>query len=114
MPLPVPHEVRAGGLGEGQGGDAAGLVPVGHAAVILAPGRFLSVAEQVGAGDMVVVSSLGATEAAEILLRHVRAGAGLAVGLGVVDPLHLESRVQGIPAGSLVGLDDRAGDDAGT
>lgn len=37
--LPIADEVRAGDLAERQGGDAAGLVAVGHAAVILAPGK---------------------------------------------------------------------------
>ena len=113
MPLPVPHEVGRGGLPERQGGDTAGLIAVGHAAVIFPPGRLLSVAEEIGARDVVMVPGLGAAKAAEILLRHVRAGAGLTVGLGMVDPLHLESRVQGIPTGSLIGLDDRARDDTG-
>ena len=60
VPLPIPHKVRAGGLTDRQGGDAASLVPVGHAAVILAPGGFLSVAEEVGARDVVMVPGIGA------------------------------------------------------
>ena len=100
MPLPIPHEVGRGGLGERQGGDAAGLVPVGHAAVVLAPGRLLGVAEQVGARDVVVVPGLGAAEAGEVFLRHVRAGAGLAVGLAVIDAAHLEMGVERVPAGA--------------
>ncbi len=62
VPLPVPHEVWRGGFGERQGGDAAGLVPVGHAAVVLASRRFLSVAGEVGVREVVVVPGFGAAE----------------------------------------------------
>ena len=62
---------------------------------------------------MVVVPGFGATEAAEILLSEVRASAVEAVGFAVIDPLHLESRMQGIPARRFVGVNDRALGDAG-
>ncbi len=65
MPLPVADEIRAGPLAEGKAGQTAHLVPVGHPAVILPPRGFLSVAEEVGAGDMMVVPRFGAAEAAE-------------------------------------------------
>ena len=94
MPLPVPHGLGAGGLAEGQDGDAAGLVAVGHAAVTLAPGSFLSIGEEVVAREVVMVPGLGAAEAAEMLLSHVGASASLAVGFGVVDALHLEMGVE--------------------
>jgi len=113
VPLPVPDEVGRGPLAEGKGGQAAHLVPIGHAAVIFPPRGFLSVAEEVGAGDVVMVPGFGAAEAAEILLSKVRARAVLAVGLAVIDPLHLESGMQGIPARRFVGMDDGALGDAG-
>ena len=33
--LPIDHKIRAGGLAERQGGDAADLIAVGHTAVVL-------------------------------------------------------------------------------
>jgi len=113
VPLPVPHEVRAGPLAQGKAGQAAHLVPIAHPAVIFPPGSFLSVAEEVGSRDMVMVPGFGAAEAAEILLGEVRASAVLAVGFSVIDPLHLEGRMKGIPARRFVGMDDGALGDAG-
>ncbi len=62
---------------------------------------------------MVVVPGFGPAEAAEILLSEVRASAVEAVGFGMIDPLHLESRMKGIPARRFVGMDDGALGDAG-
>lgn len=60
-----------------------------------------------------VVPGFGPAEAAEILLSQVRASAVEAVGFTVIDPLHLECGMQGIPARRFVGMDDRALGDAG-
>ena len=61
--MPVPYEVGAGRLHGGELGQAAKLVAIADPAVVLAPARLLSVAEQVLPGDVVVVPGLGATEA---------------------------------------------------
>ena len=46
---------------------------------------------------MVVVADFAATQAAEIALRPIRAGAVQAVGFAVIDPLHFEPAWQSIP-----------------
>lgn len=46
---------------------------------------------------MVMVALLGPTEAGEVLLGRVRAGAAIAVGLAVIDALDLVLSVKRVP-----------------
>lgn len=97
MTLPIAGEVRAGLLLHRKAGEALNMLAVGHAAVILAPRGFLRVAEKILAGDAVMMADLSATQAREIGLGVVRAGAVRAVSLLMVDPAHFEASVQRIP-----------------
>ena len=62
----------------------------------------------VDAGDVVVHTDLGPAEAAEVALSPVGARLRGAVGLLVIDPLHLVMAVQRIPGPAFVRVDDGA------
>ena len=88
-----------------------GLLSVADAAQILAPGGLLGVADQVGAGDVVVVAKFGTTQAGEVGLRAVGAGAVDAVAVLVVDPPHGEPGLQRVPGRALIGMNHRCRSD---
>jgi hypothetical protein len=75
--------------------NAVNLAAVGIAAMILAPGRFLREADQIGAGDVVVVPDLGPAHAREERLGVVRVNLLFrdAVGFLVVYPVQREPGV---------------------
>ena len=79
MPLPISAEIHGRLAASLPDPQAAHLLTIGDAAVIFAPRRFLRVAEQILAGDMMMVADLGAAHAAEIFLRPIRASAVEAV-----------------------------------
>jgi hypothetical protein len=72
----------------------------------------LRIPAKVDAGDVVMVAELGAAEAAEILLGHIRASAVEAVGVLMVDPLHIEVGMQAVPRAGFIGIRDCAFRDA--
>ena len=65
MALVIAAKINARLAGERERGDAANLGAIVNAARIFTPGRFLRVAEQVRASDVVIVTDLTATHAAE-------------------------------------------------
>ena len=67
------------------------------------------VGAQVAAGDMVVLTDLGAVGAREVAFWPVRAGAVSREGDLVVDLAHLTVGVARVQASSLIGVDNRAG-----
>lgn len=110
--LPVASEIDARLRAHRQRRDPVHLFAIRHAAMILAPGRLLRIAKQIGSGDVVVMADLGAAKAAEIALSIVRASAVFAISLLMIDALHFEAGVEAIPRGCFVGMDDRALGDA--
>src|ERR1700712_5344933 len=78
------------------------------AAQVLAPRRFLGIAEQVRAGDVMMVAEFGPTQTGEVGLRAVGTGAIDAVAVLVIDPAHREAGVQRIPGRALIGVDRRS------
>ena len=84
--LPVAAEVDRGSQPHRQLDDAVRLLAVADAARIFPPGRFLSVAEEIGPGDVVMVADLAAAQAGEEGLCAVGAGTVQAVALLMVDP----------------------------
>ena len=97
VPLPIPAEIHARLTSQRQPGHAADLLAIGDAAVVLPPSGFLSEAEQVWPGDMVVMASLAATEPGEIAFRPIRAGAIERIGFLMIDAAHLEPAMQVVP-----------------
>ncbi len=80
------------------------LLAVADPAQVLPPCRFLGVADEIGAGDVVMVAKLGTAQAGEVGLRPVGAGAVDAVAVLVVDPLHGEPGMKRVPGRALVGV----------
>ena len=97
MPLPVAGEVRRDALAHNEAGELRDLIAVRNAAVILAPRTFLRVTEQIGAGDVMEMTDLGAAQAAEIFLGPIGAGAVERIGFLMVDALDLKVRVEPVP-----------------
>ena len=60
MALPISCEVRRRALVHREASDTVRLVAIRHAAMVLTPRAFLRIAEQVRAGDMMIVAGLGA------------------------------------------------------
>jgi len=89
VPLPVAAKIDAWLTRHGELSDASDLFAVGDAAAVFPPGCLLGVAEEIGAGDVVVVTGLGPAKAAEVLLGPVGASAVVGIGLGMDDALHL-------------------------
>jgi hypothetical protein len=99
-PLPISAEVGAGLVAHRQCHDPVNLFPVRHPLVGLAPCRLFGEADQVGAGDMVMVSNLASAHPAKEALGSVcvdRLIATEAVRLLMVDPVRFELGVQVIP-----------------
>jgi hypothetical protein len=81
--------------------------------IVLAPRRFLRVAEKVRARDVVVDADFGATEPGEVFLSHVSASAIEAVCLLMIDSLDLETLMKAFPRRRFVGMNNRSLRDAG-
>lgn len=89
------------------------LRPVVDPSGVFAPSHLLGVGLQVGPGDVVMHADLCAPDPREKAFRIVRAGALVAVGVFVVDPLHVEACVvERVPRVCLVGVDRAARPDA--
>ena len=73
---------------------APDLRTVINAPRILTESRFLSVAQQIWAADMVVMAHFRAAKAREIAFRLVRAGFPIRVGFGVVDVAPRQAIIQ--------------------
>jgi len=80
------------------------LLAVADPAQVLPPCRFLGVADEIGAGDVVVMAQLAAAQAGEVGLCPVGAGTVDAVAILMVDPLHGELGMKGVPGRALVGV----------
>jgi hypothetical protein len=80
------------------------LLAVADPAVVFPPSHFLCVGVKVTPGDPMVRPDLSAAEAREKAFRHVRVGFGVGVLDRVIDPLGKEPGLQGVPMGSLVGV----------
>ena len=63
---------------------------------------------------MVMLTNLRASQPGDIAFRLVRAGAILAVGFPMIDPLHFKARMKIVPSSRLVGMDNAASGDATT
>jgi len=66
--LPVPAEIHARLASKTLGHNLPGLSAVIHPPIILEPGGFLSVPDQVSTRDMVVMADLGAPHPGELCL----------------------------------------------
>ena len=113
MPLPIAAEIHRGLADHGEAGNPADLIAVRHPAVVLAPRGLLSVAEQIGSGDVVVMADFATAQPAEIAFGAIRACTVQAVGFLMVDALHFEAGVKVIPSVRLVGMDDCSFGNAG-
>ncbi len=80
------------------------LLAVADPAQVFPPCCFLRVAEEIGAGNVMMVPQLAAAQAGEVRLCPVGAGAVDAVAVLVVDPLHGEPGVQRVPGRAFVGV----------
>jgi hypothetical protein len=112
VPLPVAGEINRLATPHGELRNALHLSAIGDAAVVLTPCGFLRVANEVRAGDVMVMADRDAAHAAEKAFGLVGAGAVQAVRLLVIDALHLVAAVQVVPCAGLVGVNDRAFGDA--
>jgi hypothetical protein len=66
------------------------LFAIRQAAIVFSPRCFLRKAEQIGPGDMVMMTNLATAQAAEIAFRPIRAGTVKTVGCQIAskrDPL---------------------------
>jgi hypothetical protein len=86
----------------------------GMAAHVFSPRHFAGILTEMGTGNMVVLANLRASQPRDIALRLVRAGAVLAVGLAMIDPLHFKARMEIVPSSRLVGVDGATSGDATT
>lgn len=111
-PLPVPAPVPALGMRQRIASDPAVRRPVILTPHILAPCHLTGVEAQVDAADVVMLADLGATQAREVALGLVGAGAVIREGDAVVDAVRGEAGVQRVPVRRLIGVDRRARCDA--
>jgi hypothetical protein len=77
-------------------------------AVILAPSRLVRILVQVAVADEVMLLDDGAAQAGEVAFSLIGAGAVLAIGFAVADPVGGVGRFQNVPMGTLVGVEDCA------
>lgn len=73
------------------------LITIWGAAIVLTPCRFLSIPEQVGTADMVMVPLRGTAQRGEVAFRPIHADYHARVSFLVFDPLHLEPCMQIVP-----------------
>jgi hypothetical protein len=93
MALPVTRKINARLPIQSEVGNLANLLAIGYAAVIFAPRRLLRVTQEIGTGDMVMMTGFRATQAGEIAFRPIRASAVEAVSLLVIDAAHFKAAV---------------------
>ena len=86
-----------------QSDNAIDLVAVADAAQVLTPSRLLGITDEIGSGDMVMVSEFAAPQPGEIGFRPVGAGAVDAVAVLMVDPLHGKAGMQHVPGRTFIG-----------
>src|SRR5664279_948788 len=91
--LPVAAEVHRWPAVHRQADNAVQLLAVADATGVFSPGGFLGVAEEISAGDVVMMPNLPAAQPREEGLCTVGAGAVEAVALLMVDPPHREPGV---------------------
>ena len=84
----------------------------GVAAHVFAPRHFVRILAEMRPGDMVMLANLRAPQPRDIAFRLVRAGAVLAVGFAMIDPLHFKARMEIVPSSRLVAVDGAASGDA--
>ena len=77
--------------------DAAHLIAIRNAAVVLPPWGLLCVAKQIRSRDVMMNTDFGSSKAGEVLLSHVSARAIEAVCLLMIDSLDLETLMKVIP-----------------
>jgi len=87
--LPIPREIDRRLGPHSERADSMKLLAGRKAAVILAPRGFLSEAQQVRPGNVVMVSGFCPAQAREIGLGYVRASAVAAIGFLMIDAEHL-------------------------
>jgi hypothetical protein len=93
--------------------DRVELLTVAVPTVILFPGRLPSVADQIGAGDAMMMPSFAPASASEIRLGLVCAGVIVGILDRVVDPPGVEPGMQGIPRRRLIRMHRRSPIDPG-
>jgi hypothetical protein len=76
--------------------------------------RFTGILAEMRPGDMVMLTNLRASQPGDIAFRLVRAGAILAIGFPMIDPLHFKARMKIVPGSRFVGMDNAASGDATT
>jgi len=86
----------------------------GVAAHVFSPRYFAGILTEIRPGNMMVLANLRASQPRDIALRLVRAGAVLAVGFAMIDPLHFKARMEIVPSSRLVGVDGASSGDATT
>src|SRR3974390_2479300 len=101
-------------MAQGQTATCMELGSGGVAAYVFAPRHFAGILAEMRPGDMVMLTNLGPSQPGDIAFRLVRAGAVLAVGFPMIDPLHFKARMKVVPSSRLVGMDNAASGDATT
>ena len=91
--LPIAAEIDRRLAPHRQPDDAIHLLAVADAAEVLAPGRLAGVTDEIGSGDVVVMSKFAAAQPGEIGFRGIGAGTADAEAILVVDPLHGEAGI---------------------
>jgi hypothetical protein len=106
-PLPVPTEIDARHDRHGQRHKAVNLPAIRLAAMILAPCRFLREADEVRAGDMVMMANLRPAHAAKEAFRIIRMRLRFvaeAICFLMIDPMQRVASVQFVPGAGFVGV----------
>ena len=101
-------------MAQGQAATCTELGSGGVAAHVFAPRHFAGILAEMRPGDMVMLTNLRASQPGDIAFRLVRAGAILAVGFPMIDPLHFKARMKIVPGSRFVGMDNAASGDATT
>lgn len=101
-------------MAQGQAAACIELGSGGMAAQIFAPRHFARILAEMRPGDRVMPTNLRASQSRDIAFRLVGAGAVLAVGFAMIDPLHFKARMEIVPSSRLGGVDIAASGDATT
>src|SRR5579883_2396769 len=99
-------------MAKGQAPTCIKLRARGFPAHVFAPRHFAGILGKMRSGNMVMLADFGAAEPGEIALRLVCAGAIRAIGLAVIDPLHLERGMKIVPSPRFVRMDGTPAGDA--
>lgn len=111
LPVSGPiHGRRQRGGAEAHGAE---LFAVAGPALVFPPRHLSGVAVQVLAADPVILAPLRTAQTGEIGLRLVGAGFISAVGFLMVDALHVEAGMEGVPTGGFIGMDGGGAINAG-